>query len=47
MSDELRMGCYASSGIRGGQDFKVDFKADIKGDYRGDIREYFKESKVV
>ena len=43
MSDGLRMGCYDSSRIRGGQDFKVDFKADIKGD----IREYFNESKIV
>ena len=38
-SDELRMGWYDSSMVRGGSDFKVD----IKRDYRGDIREYFRE----
>ena len=46
-SDELRMGWYDSSMVRGGSDFKVDIKRDYRGDirkyFRGYFREYFRE----
>ena len=47
MSDGPRMGWYALSRVRGGQDIQVYSKAEIKWDYRGDIREYFNEFKIV
>ena len=42
-SDELRMGWYDSSMVRGGSDFKVDIKRDYRGDIREYLREYLKE----